>query len=148
MPSSFAGLASSSHIPDDPDTYAEALASPEVSEWRSAMEVEYPSLIKNGTWSLVPLPHDRSPVKCKWVYRVKTNSDGSVAKFKARLVAKGYAQQHGIDYDQTFSPVVKYESICTVLAIAAQQQMDIVQFDIQTAFLHGLLDTVIYMLQP
>ena len=84
------------------------------------MEAEYSSLIKNGTWSLVPLIYNQKPVKYKWVYRVKTNSDGYVAKFKARLVAKGYTQQHGVDYDQTFSLVVEYESIRTMLAIAAQ----------------------------
>jgi len=87
VPASFAGLASNNHIPDDPDTYAKALASLEVSEWRSAMEAKYSSLIKNGTWSLVPLFYDQKPVKCKWVNRVITNSDGFVAKFKACLVA-------------------------------------------------------------
>lgn len=96
----------------------------------------------------MPLPSDRKPVRCKWVYQKMTNLDGSIVKFKSRLVAKRYTQQHGIDYDWTFSPVVKYESIRTVLAIAVQQYMSMVQFDIQSAFLHGSLDTEIYMQQP
>ena len=148
VPPAFAGLAASVHIPDDPDTYAEAIANHESFEWCAAMETKYDSLLKNGTWRLVPLPPDRKHVKCKWVYRVKTHSDGTVAKFKARLVAKGFTQQHGVDYGQTFSHVVRYESIRIVFAIVAQQKMKIVQFDIQTAFLHGILDVLIYMMQP
>ena len=96
----------------------------------------------------MPLPPGQKAVPCKWVYKVKTNSNGSIAKFKARLIAKGFTQTKGIDYDQTFSHVVKYESIRTMLAIAAQQGMQLTQFDVQTAYLNGLVDFKIYMLQP
>lgn len=105
------------------------------------MEAEYDSLLQNDTRRLVSLPSSCKPMMCKWVYRVKTNFDGFVAKFKVRIVAKDYTQKYGVDYDQTVSPIVKYESIQTVLAIAAQQHMIIVHLDIQTAFLHGFLDT-------
>lgn len=158
VPNSFAGVVSSPgatgqasdpsslpHIPEDPDTYTEAMRSPQASEWQAAMQIEYDSLISSGTWRLVQLPLGRKAVKCKWIYRVKTNPDGSVSKYKARLVAQGCTQTKGVDYDQTFSPVVKYDAIRAVLSIAAQQGMHMTQFDIQTAFLNGLIDTVLYM---
>jgi hypothetical protein len=74
--------------------------------------------MQTGTWKLVHLPPSRKPVKCKWIYRVKTNSDGTIVRFKARLVAQGCTQTYGVDYNQPFSPVVKYDSIITTLAIA------------------------------
>ena len=148
VPHTFAGLAFSSPIPADPESYNAVMQSPEADQWKAAMTCEYQSLLKNATWKLVPLPKGRQAVGCKRMYRVKTNSDGTVAKFKARLVAQGCSQTHGIDYDQTFSPVIKYESIHTTLALVAQQEMHIIQFDIQTAFLYGLIDTTIYMRQP
>jgi hypothetical protein len=148
VPSSYAGIASSLQIPEDPKSFTTAMRSPKVDQWRAAMQAKYNSLMQTGTWKLVHLPPGRKPVKCKWIYRVKTNSDGTVARFKARLVAQGCTQMYGVDYDQTFSPVVKYDSIRTTLAIAAHQKMHLMQFDIQTSFLHGLINTVIYMLQP
>lgn len=75
------------------------------------MEAEHESLLKNETWRLISLLPDRKLIRCKWVYMIETHSDGSVAKFKARLIAKGCTQQFGIDYDQMFSSMVKYESI-------------------------------------
>jgi hypothetical protein len=111
-------------------------------------EAKYNYLLKNNTRRLVPLPHDRKPAKCKWVYKVKTHFDGFVAKFKAHIMAKGYTHQHGVDCNQAFNPIVKYESIKTVLVIVAQQKMEIVQFIIQTTFIHGFLDIVNYMVQP
>jgi hypothetical protein len=148
VPTSFAGVASSVHIPDDLENYKSAMQSPEAAHWQKAMQAEYDSLMQTGTWRLISLPAGRKVVRCKWIYRIKTNSDGSIARYKARLVAQGSTQIAGVDYDQTFSLVVKYDSIQTTLAIAAQQKMHITQFDIQTAFLHGLIDTIIYMLQP
>ena len=99
-------------------------------------------------WTLVPLPTGPKPVACKWVSRTKLHPNGAVAIYKARLVAKDFTQTRGIDYNQTFSPVVKYESIRAMLAIVTQQRMHLTQFDIQTAYLNGLLDSTIYMLQP
>ncbi|CAL2228235.1 unnamed protein product [Prunus armeniaca] len=86
----------------EPKTYKQALQSP---EWFAAMKEEFDALHKQKTWSLVPLPSHRTMVGCKWVFKVKKNADGSVARFKARLVAKGYHQEEGIDYTKTFSPV-------------------------------------------
>lgn len=81
------------------------------------MNEEYNALVKNKTWELVPVPKDRNIVGCKWTYRLKGNADGTVQKYKAKLVAKGYTQQHGFDFTETFSPVVKPTTIRIVLSI-------------------------------
>ncbi|RVE54361.1 hypothetical protein evm_000846 [Chilo suppressalis] len=96
---------------------------------------------------LVDLPKDRKPISCKWVYKIKTNADGSLDKFKARLVARGYTQK-GIDYDETFSPVAKMTTIRSVLSVAANERLKLTQFDVSTAFLYRSLDEEIYMKQP
>lgn len=96
-------------IIDDPRTYKEAISSKESEQWGKAMQQEISPLIKNNTWDLVPLPADRQPIDCKWVYRVKHKPNDSITSFKARLCAKGYSQKAGIDYGETFSPVVRYE---------------------------------------
>ena len=124
------------------------MASPEANEWLAAMQSEYDPLIANQTWRLTILPRGRKAVGCKWIYRVKTHSDETVARYKARLVAQGCTQTYGVDYDQTFNPVVRHESIQIILSIAAQQDMHIVQFDICTAFLHSKIGIEIYMRQP
>ena len=86
--------------------------------WRDAMTEEFQALMRNGTWSLVPLPNGRKVIGYKWVFRVKENVDGTINKFKVRLVAKGFHQFIGCDFSETFSPVVKPTTIRTVLSIA------------------------------
>ena len=73
--------------------------------------------MSSGTWELVDLPTGRKPIDCKWIFKVKKGSDGSVQRYKARLVAKGFAQKYGVDYDETFAPVVRYSSIRTLPCI-------------------------------
>ena len=94
------------------------------------------------------MPSGQKPIGCKWVFKVKHTSDGKVERFKGRLVAKGYAQKYGIDYEETFSPVVRYSSIRSLLAFAVQNDMLIHQMDVVSAFLHGNLSEEIYMEQP
>ena len=106
------------------------------------------NLIDNDTWDLVELPEGRTAVGCKWVFKVKHNGEGKVVRFKSRLVAKGYSQRHGIDFEETFSPVVRFSSIRTLLALAMQKDMIVHQMDVVTAFLNGELDEEIYMQQP
>eukprot|EP00253_Pinus_taeda_P018200 PITA_18200 len=105
----------------DPQSYAKATRHP---SWESAME-EYNSLLENQTWDLVPLPSGRKLVQCKWVYRTKSVANGQITRRKASLVAKGFQQVHGIDYDETFAPVAKMDSIRLTLAIAAAQRWEV-----------------------
>lgn len=132
----------------NPNTFQEAVQSQQCSEWRKAMDSEIQSHSENGTWVLAELPKGAKAIPCKWVFRVKTNPDGSLEKFKARLVIKGYSQRQGVDFDQTFSPVAKMSTIRSVLSIASSEDMHLAQFDVSTAFLYGELEETIYMKQP
>jgi len=131
-----------------PTTIAEEKPGPYKNQWKSSMKSEYDSLIRNKTWTLVTPPKDRQPIKNKWIFRLKTKPDGSIDRFKARLVVKGCHQKAGIDYQETFSPVAKSDSIRTLLSIAAVKDYEIYQLDVKTAFLHGDLNETIYMEQP
>lgn len=129
----------------EPKSVKEALSSP---NWFSAMQAEHDALLKNNTWSLVPLPPNRKAIGCKWVFRIKENSDGSINKYKARLVAKGFHQLPGFDFTETFSPVIKPVTIRIILTLALTNKWVVQQIDINNAFLNGLLTEEIYMVQP
>ena len=116
--------------------------------WADAMRHEIDSLDDNNVWELVELPAGRKTVGSKWVFKLKKNADGSIERCKARLVAQGYSQKEGLDYDETFSPVVRSESVRTVIALAAMNGLTLHQMDITTAFLHGNLAEEVYMKQP
>ena len=132
---------------EEPLTIKEALSSNYSKEWKEATDAEYASLLENHTWDLVELPEGRA-TGCKWVLKLKYDSQGNVDRFKGRLVAQGYSQKHGIDYEETFSPVAHFSSIRTVLAYAVEKRMKIHQMDVVTAFLNGDLTEDIYMQQP
>ena len=134
---------------DIPVTYREAVQSSESDEWKSAMDDEMQSLRKNNTWELVQLPKGKKTIGCKWIYAKKEGFPSKKdVRYKARLVAKGYAQKEGIDYNEVFSPVVKHSSIRILLALVAQLNLELVQLDVKTAFLHGDLEEEIYITQP
>ncbi|KAK2426061.1 putative mitochondrial protein [Trifolium repens] len=116
--------------------------------WRKAMQEEIQSIAKNDTWELVSLPTNKKSIAVKWVYKVKHNSDGSIAKHKARLVAKGFLQQEGIDYTEIFAPVARLETVRLVVAVAYQFSWPIVQLDVKSAFLNGKLEEEVYVEQP
>jgi transposase InsO family protein len=146
---SFAVLSYQDLVFKEPKSYEEALSCQQSKEWLCAMEEEMKSLVKNDTWKLVPKPKDKSLVGCKWVYSIKEGSSSKEPlRFKARLVAKGFTQKPGIDYNEIFSPVVKYTTIRVMLALVAQYDLELEQMDVKTAFLHGDLDEMIYMVQP
>ena len=97
---------------------------------------------------LVKLPANRKAVGSKWVYKQKIGPDGSVERYKARLVAQGFSQKYGLDYDETFSAVVRFESLRTLISLAVQNGMKLHQMDVTTAFLNGELEDEVYMRQP
>ena len=133
---------------DEPASYKEAMAGPEAAQWKEAMDSEIQSMKDNQVWNLVEPTPGHKTVGCKWIFKKKTDMDGNVCTFKARLVAKGYTQTHGIDYDETFSPVAKIKSIRILLAIAAFYDYEIWQMDVKTAFLNGKLEEDVFMTQP
>ena len=96
----------------------------------------------------MPPRRGKNLIDCKWVFRIKRKSNGSIDRYKARLVAKGFKQRYGIDYEDTFSPVVKAATICLVLSIALSRGWSLRQLDVQNAFLHGILEEEVYMKQP
>jgi hypothetical protein len=129
----------------DLETFVEASIHP---DWDTTMNEQYHSLMENDTWDLVPLLKGRKLVICKWVYRTKYASDGSVERHKAWLVSKGFSQVEGIDYNETFSHVAKMNSIHLVLALATSHKWEVHQMDVKSSFLHGDLQEEIYMEQP
>ena len=129
----------------EPSTIQEAS---ENREWKRAADTEYQSLMENETWELVKLPSNQKSIGCKWVFKAKRGEDSKVERLKARLVAKGCSQTYGENYDETFSPVVRFSSIRTLLAFAIQIDMLIHQMDVVTAFLNGKLKEEICMQQP
>src|SRR5438270_549399 len=135
---------------DDVETmsYKHALSLPNACKWKEAMREEMESMWTNQVWDLVDLPTGRKAIGNKWVLKIKRNSNGSIERYKARLVAKGYTQREGIDYEETFSRVVRFASLRAILAIVAKLDLELVQMDIKTAFLHGELDEEIFMDQP
>lgn len=133
----------STHI--EPQTYEQAIKDP---GWCQAMENKLAALEANHTWELTDLPPGKVPISCKYVYKIKYNSDGSVEMLKARLVAKGYTQLEGVDYQETFSPVAKLVTVRCLLAIASIKGWHLHQFDVNNAFLHGDLHEDIYMHKP
>ena len=129
----------------EPPTYKIASSYP---NWCKAMDAEFDAMQKQQTWVLVPSSSHFNLVGCKWVYKLKLHSDGSIARYKARLVAKGFHQQPGIDFTETFSPVIKPTTVRLVLGIAVSLNWSIRQLDVSNAFLHGYLKEEVYMQQP
>jgi len=131
-----------------PSTVREALSSDNKDNWLDAMKEEYNSLVANETFDLVDRPKGEKVLKCKWVFSTKQNKEGQVERFKARLVAKGFDQKYGINYAETFSPVVRYETIRLIFALAAEYKLHLHQMDVKTAYLNSGLQHDVYMAQP
>ncbi|KAI5332975.1 hypothetical protein L3X38_023104 [Prunus dulcis] len=112
------------------------------------MEDELQMIEKNETWELVDRPTEKPVIGVKWVYKTKLNLDGSVQKNKERLVAKGYAQKPGLDYNETYAPVARLDTIRTLIALAAKKGWKLFQLDVKSAFLNGVLQEEVYVNQP
>jgi len=130
---------------DEPNSVEEAMKS---VKWKNAMQDEYDALQRNGTWTLVPPSRGMNLIDCRWVFKIKRRADGQIDRYKARLVAKGFKQRYGIDYEDTFSPVVKIATVRLVLSLAVTRGWCLRQLDVQNAFLHGVLEEEVYMKQP
>ena len=130
-----------------PQTYIEAMNSPNAPGWEQAMKNELEALKVNDTFELTALPEGKNLVRGKWVYTVKEDVNGSET-LKARYVAKEYSQVHGIDYEETFSPTADITSIRILMQLAAQYDLTVHQMDVRAAFLHAPIDHEIYMEQP
>jgi hypothetical protein len=136
---------SSPALPLVPTTVRGALADP---QWRRAMEEEYDALQANHTWDLVPRPHGTNVVTGKWIFKLKLHADGSLERYKARYVLQGFTQRPGVDYDETFSPVVKPATVRTVLTLALSWDWPVHQLDVKNAFLYDTLTETVYCTQP
>ncbi|GJW59444.1 retrotransposon protein, putative, ty1-copia subclass [Tanacetum coccineum] len=132
----------------EPANYKAALLDPESDKWINDMNVEMQSMKDNEVCELVDLPPNGKTVGHKWFFKNKTDMDGAVHTYKARLVAKGFTQTPGIDYEETFSPVVDIRAIRILIAIVAFYDYEIWQMDVKTAFLNGYLNEEVYMEQP
>jgi len=147
MPDYYGNRATLADASGDPTSWKEATTSTDKTKWVDAME-EVESLHVNKVWDLVELPKDRKAVGSKWVYKTKISANGTIERYKARLVAQRFSQKYGQDYDETFSPVVRFESLRTVIALAVQNGLKLHQMDVTTAFLNGQLKEEVYMKQP
>jgi len=131
---------------DEPQTVNEALKRRDAMKWREAMTNELKSMAKNEVWELVQKPQHVKPVSCRWVYKIKHRADGSIERYKARLVARRFSQF--CPADETYSPVMRQSTLKMLLALAVEHEMDISHCDVMCAFLHGNLESPVYMDQP
>jgi hypothetical protein len=129
----------------DPTSYDAAV---KLDVWRKAMDAEIDAIKRNDTWILTTLPAGCNSIGVKWVYKTKYNEKGDIEKHKARLVAKGYTQKHGIDYNEVFAPVARWDTIRTILSIAAYNGWNVFQLDVKSVFFYGELAEDIYVNQP
>ena len=112
------------------------------------MKEELDTLFKNHTWDLVTLPPGKSVVGCKWIYKIKTHSNGSIERYKTRLIVKSFTQEYGVDYEKTFTLVARISSIRALLAVAAASKLDLFQMDVKNAFLNRDLSEEVYRQPP
>jgi hypothetical protein len=129
----------------EPHFYHDAILHP---EWKHTMVEEIATLERTGTRDLMPCPPHARLITCKWVYKVKTRSDGSLECYKAHLVARGFQQEHGRNYDETFAHVAHMTTIHTLLVVASVREWSISQLDLKNAFLNGELREDVYMRPP
>jgi hypothetical protein len=132
----------------EPKSLAEASRRPDGDKYIEAAIKEIEAHIENGTWRVTQLPEGRKAIGCRWVFKIKRDTDGKVERYKARLVAKGFAQQQGVDFTDTFAPTARFAALRAIIAKAAQEDWLLHSVDISTAFLNGNIDAEIFMEVP
>lgn len=132
----------SSHF--EPQSYQAA----PFQHWREAMDTELHAMESNHIWAIIPLPPGKHSIGCKWLYKIKYKADGSSKRYNARLVATCYNQQEGIDFIDTFSPVVKLATVEVLLALTSSCNWHLIQLDVNNAFLNQDLFEEVYMDLP
>ncbi|KAL8095444.1 hypothetical protein AgCh_036774 [Apium graveolens] len=130
---------------EEPKKVEEALLDP---DWVLAMQEDLDQFERNKVWKLGPKPKGKNPIDTKWVFRFKMDENDIVVRNKARLVAKGYYQQEGIDFDEIFARVARFEAIIIFLAYATHANFKVYQMDVKSAFLNGDLEEEVYISQP
>ena len=133
---------------NDPQSFSDAMRRPDYQLWWEAFCNEIRAIVANNTWTLTDLPPGFKALPLRWVCRTKRDANNVFEKYKGRIVVKGYAQEAGLDFDKTFAPVVRIESVRAILAIAAANDLFILHVDCTNAFLNGLSDLELYVLQP
>ena len=133
---------------NDPETFSQAINCKESNLWYDAMKDEMNSMASNGVWNLVELPGGAKAIGCKWVFKTNKDSLGNIERYKARLIAKGFTQNEGIDYNETFSPVSKKDSLHIIMTLVAHFDLELQQMDVKTTFLNGNLEEEVYKKQP
>ena len=121
------------------------MASPEKEHWLAAIHEELSGMIARHTWDVVRRPKNRAVVGCRWVFTRSQRKDGSIKRYKARLVAKGYSQRPGVDYDETWAPVKRIETLRILMALSVNKRSPTRHYDVTQAFLNGRLQKEIYM---
>jgi hypothetical protein len=147
-PDQQAALVAGSDGPAIPQTYEQAMASPDRNKWKAAMEEEIMSLNSHNTWQYVQPPAGTKVIPVRWVFAVKRDATGKIERYKARLVAKGFMQREGVDFDEVFAPTSKLTTFRMLLSLVASRNLELHQLDIKTAFLNGDIDTEVYLQQP
>jgi len=133
-----------------PITFKEAVTGPNSDQWKEAIKRELEAHQRNNTWVVEKKKDNKTLIDSKWVFKTLKNSsdEDPHCQFKARLCARGFLQQPGLDYHETFSPVVRYDSLRVMLALVVRRDLELAQFDVQTAFLYGELEEEIWMKIP
>ena len=134
-------------FPKEPETYKQAISSSGKENWLQAMQEELESLSDTNTWTLVERPKDKNVIPGKWVYKVKTQADGSLEN-KARYVATGFKQIEGIDYSETFAPTSKPDIFRLILSLAVEENFILRQLDVKSSYLHPKIKEAVYLEQP
>ncbi|GJX63505.1 retrovirus-related pol polyprotein from transposon TNT 1-94 [Tanacetum coccineum] len=129
---------------NDPESFEDAITCDQSAHWREVIEDEQNSMSKNNVWELAELPKGANPVGCNWVFKTKLNPNGNINRYKACLVAKGYTRNEGVDYKETFSPVLRKDSLRIVIVLVAHFDLELHQMDVKTTFLNADLHEDVY----